>query len=58
MVRLNGQEEPMQATCEDVAYFRYKLPAGIRYDNHWVMLQIEPKSRVAAYVHWSKLPGP
>jgi len=63
-IKLNNREEPLSITLDSrsvqsqSAFFRYVLPENKDYDNHWVLLQLSRKSKLAAYIHWKVLPTP
>jgi len=39
MTKLNNSSEALSVTVgDDAAYFRYVLPEGIDYEDHWILL--------------------
>lgn len=58
MVKLNNLEEALPITVNKSAFFRYVLPDGIDYDDHFVLVQVTPKSKLAVYIHSQRYPGP
>ena len=44
-------------SVEEAAYFRYSIPEGIDYEDHWVHLQVSAKSRLQVYMHWNETPS-
>lgn len=58
MVKLNGLQKALPIKVDKPAFFRYVLPDDIDYDDHFVLIQVTPRSQLAVYIHSQQYPGP